>query len=244
MSKPNILFIDIETLPNITYAYNLFDYKKPNMIVKEKAIITFAYKFNSGPTQVVTNYDFPHDKFDPYDDRLMVEFINEILSKADYVVAHYGDKFDMRFIRGRAAIHGLPATPIVATLDTYKLAKKYLHLNAYRLDYLGKLLGLGGKADSSWALWEGAAQGDLKAIKKMAYYNKRDVDLLADVFARILPHCPSTLNQKLFSREEHICPTCGSNHLQKRGTIVTKLTKRQRFACLKCGAWHSTKLEK
>lgn len=245
MAKPNILFIDIETLPNIAYAFNLYDYKKPNMIIKEKSIITFAYKFNSEPTKVVTALDFQSGtKKDPYNDKGLVEFINSVIEKADYVVAHYGDKFDMRFIRSRSLINGLVATPSVPTIDTYKLAKKYFHLNANRLDYLGKLLGLGGKSESGWKLWEKSAQGDVEAIKKMAAYNKRDVDLLAAVFLKMLPHTTGVLNQKLFSDKSGICPTCGSDKIQKRGTIVNKLTKRQRYFCTKCGSWHSEKMEK
>jgi len=244
MAKPNILFLDIETLPNITYAFNLYDYKKPSMIIKEKSIISFAYKFNSEATKVVTALDFQGTKKDPYNDKGLTEFINQTIEKADYVVAHYGDKFDMRFIRSRSLINGLLPTPTVATIDTYKLAKKYFHLNANRLDYLGKLFGLGGKSDSGWKLWEKSAQGDVEAIKKMAAYNKRDVDLLAAVFLKMLPHCPSVLNQKLFVGKDLVCHNCGSDKIQKRGTIVNKLTKRQRYFCTSCGSWHSEKMEK
>lgn len=245
MAKPKVLYIDIETLPNITYAYNLYDYKNPQMIIKEKSIITFAYKWNNSKTKVVTALDFQGTKKDPYDDKGLVEFINSVIEEADYVVAHYGDKFDMRFIRSRSLINGLVATPPVSTIDTYKLAKKYFHLNANRLDYLGKLLGLGGKAKSGWELWEKSAKGDLEAIAKMAAYNKRDVDLLEAVFLKMLPHVESNLNQKLFSETGLcVCRNCGSKHLQKRGTIVNRLTKRQRYFCVDCGSWHSEKMDK
>lgn len=245
-SKPKILYLDIETLANVCYAFNLYDYKKPNMIIKEKAIITFAYKWaGDKSTKVVTALDFQAGaKKDPYNDKGLVEFINSTIEKADYVVAHYGNKFDMRFIRSRSLINGLVPTPTVAQIDTYVLAKKYFHLNANRLDYLGKLLGLGGKAKSGWDLWEKSSQGDVKAIAKMAAYNKRDVDLLEAVFLKMLPHTTGTLNQKLFSDKTGICPTCGSTDIQKRGTIVNKLTKRQRYFCTKCGSWHSEKMEK
>jgi hypothetical protein len=247
MSKPKILYWDLETLPNIAYAFNLYDYKKPNMLIKEKSIITFAYKWaGDKSTKVVTALDFQKGtKKDPYDDRGLVEFISSIVQEADYVVGHYADKFDVRFFRARALINGLPSPPPFATIDTYKLAKKYFHLNANRLDYLGKLLGVGGKSSSGWQLWEDSAKGDEKAIAKMAAYNKRDVDLLEAVFLKILPHTTGVLNQKLFgTKTDHVCPTCNSTKLQKRGTIVNKLTKRQRYVCTECGSWHSEKMEK
>ena len=245
MTKPKILYLDIETLPNICYAYNLYDYKNPQMLIKEKSIITFAYKWNGSKTKVVTALDFQGEKKDPYDDKGLVAFISLLINEADYVVAHYGDKFDVRFIKARALINGLASPAPVCTIDTYKLAKKYFHLNANRLDYLGKLLGLGGKAKSGWELWEKSAKGDLKAIAKMAAYNKRDVDLLEAVFLKMLPHCQTNLNQKLFSDKECVvCQNCGSSKVQKRGTLLNKLTRRQRYFCTECGSWHSEKMEK
>jgi hypothetical protein len=245
-NKPKILYIDIETLANVTYAFNLYDYKKPNMIIKEKSIITFAYKWaGEKTTKVVTALDFQGTKKDPYNDKGLVEFITGVLNEADYVVGHYSDKFDMRFIRARALINNCIAPAPVATIDTYKLAKKYFHLNANRLDYIGKLLGLGGKSKSGWDLWEKSAQGDLEAIKKMAAYNKRDVELLEAVFLKMLPHVESNLNQRLFTdKTTSVCHNCGSDKIQKRGTIVNKLTKRQRYFCTSCGSWHSEKMEK
>lgn len=236
MAKPKILFIDIESLPNICYAYDLFSYKSYKMIKQEKTIISFAWKWmDEKHTNVVTAKV-------PYKDADVCKVINEQLAKADYVVAHYGDKFDLKFIRSRTLLNGLIATSPTATIDTYKLAKKYFNFNANRLDYLGKLFGLGEKIPTTFELWAKCAEGNKKAIKQMAEYNKQDVVLLEKVFKWMLPHVDAKINYNLFNEhDEHSCPTCGSMQLQKRGTIVNKVTKRQRMMCMKCGSWHSVK---
>lgn len=247
MSKPKILFLDIESLPNITYAYNLYDYVKPDMIIQEKSILSFAYKFLGDKyTKVrsVLNYANSDEK-SPYDDKELVEDICEIISEADYIVAHYGDKFDMRFIRARALINDVTPPAPVATIDTYKLAKKYFHLNANRLDYLGKLLGLGGKINTGWLLWQKCAEGDDASIKKMMEYNKRDVELLEAVFLKMQPHVETKINHALFTKSSGCtCSACGSHNLQRRGSLVNKVTKRQRWHCQDCGSWMTTKMEK
>ena len=237
MRKPKILIWDLETLPNICYAFDLYSYKKPDMIIQEKAIISFAYKWLGDKKANVIKGNHNH----PYDDKALVEQIIEVISQADYLVAHFGDKFDSRFLRSRALINGVKAPPPVKQIDTYKLAKKYFHLNANRLDYLGKILGVGRKNSTSWKLWEKCAEGNKKAINEMAEYNKQDVELLEAVFLKMLPHTTDTLNRRLFSIDAAVCPHCGSTHLQKRGTMVNKATKRQRYQCQSCYSWSTGK---
>lgn len=241
MQKPKILIMDIESLPNICYAYDLYSYKQPQMIIQEKAIITFAYKwYGEKATHVIKGN---HET--PYDDSGLVGDINAVLEEADFVVAHYGDKFDIPYIRARALINGLPPTPLVTSIDTYKLIKKHFNLNAKRLDYLGKILGLGRKLKTDFSLWERCAKGEKKAINEMAEYNKQDVVLLEKVFEKLLPHVDSKLNFALFNKQEAtLCPHCGHTHVQKRGFLYNKITKRQRYACLKCGTWFSTRMAK
>lgn len=236
MTKPKILLIDIESLPNIQYGYDLWNGSKPDMIIKEKAIICFGYKWlGEGKAKVISAVK-------PYLDNVLCTKITEILNEADYVVAHFGDRFDLKFIRSRCIINGVPAPSFIPSLDTYKLAKRHFNFNANRLDYLGKLFGFGGKLKTGWELWQKCAEGDKAAMRKMAEYNKRDVELLEKVFLHMLPHVESKLNHQLFS-DKVVCPHCGSDYIQRRGTVCLKTRKRQRLACMKCGTWFTGKYE-
>lgn len=239
MAKPKVLILDCETLPNICYAFDLYSYKNPQMLIKEKAIITFAYKWLGEKESYVIVADAP------YDDKNLCEKINEIIGQADYAIAHFGDKFDFRFIRSRCLFHGIKPTPVVPQIDTYKLAKKYFHLNANKLDYLGTYLKVGRKHHTTFKLWADCANGKKSAIKEMAAYNKQDVLLLEKVFLAMLPHVESKINHNLFSdNEKVVCDNCGSHRIQKRGFLVSKVLRRQRYNCKKCGAWFSKRLLK
>lgn len=238
--KPKILLIDIETLANVGYFYDVWNGSKPDMIIKERAIICYGYKWLGDKKTIVRSILDTKEK--PYEDLVLTANICALMGEADYVVAHYGDKFDLRMIRARAVINNLPAPPFVSQIDTYKLVKKYFNLNANRLDYLGKLFGFGGKIKTGWELWQKCAEGDKKAIQQMAEYNKRDVELLERVFLHILPHVESKLNHQLFN-DKLVCPHCGSEHIQRRGTIYLKTRKRQRLTCMECGTWFTGKYD-
>lgn len=246
-TKPKILFLDIETSPNLGYFFQL--YKENNnfeTIVKERSILTFSYKWlgdNSAKGISVLTFHKPGTKFNPYNDKELCRRIGEILEQADFVIGHFSDKFDMRFIRGRIAINALEAPPPVAQIDTYKLCKKHFNLNANRLDYLGKVLGLGRKIPMRWENWQRCAEGDKEAIKEMLKYNKQDVELLEKVFLHIQPHVETKINRNLFvDKSSLICHTCGSDKIQKRGYLMNKISRRQRYSCQDCGSWFSEKI--
>lgn len=243
-TKPKILVLDIESLPNILYAFDLFSYNRPHNIIQECAIITFSWKWHGekGRAQSMSSLDFAKGKkYDPYDDSKLVAAIGDLLAEADYVVAHF-TKFDMRYIRARSIINNLkpPARP--TEICTYRLAKKFFKLNANRLDYLGKLFGFGGKMPMNWTFWERCANGDEAAIKKMAAYNRQDVDLLDKVFTHMKPHVELPINFKLFVPTKGAsCPSCGSTKAQHRGYRLTKVTRHRRMQCNDCGTWYSVK---
>lgn len=246
-TSPKILVLDIETLPNAGYFFQL--YKENNnfeTITKERSILTFSYKW-LGEAKAkgisVLTFHRPGTKFDPYNDKELVRRICDILKQADFIIAHYGDKFDMRMIRARAVINGLKSPPPVAQIDTYKLCKKHFNLNANRLDYLGKVLGLGRKIPMRWENWQRCAEGDKEAIKEMLKYNKQDVELLEKVFLHIQPHVETKINHNLFvDKSNLICHTCGSDKIQKRGYLMNKISRRQRYSCQDCGSWFSAKV--
>lgn len=242
-TTPNILIFDIESLPNEGYFFDCFSDRgiPTQFISRPKAVCTIAYKWmGEGKTKVLIAAE-------PYNDaQLLLDFMT-IWDQADYVIAHFGSGFDIPFLAGRLLANGLNPLAPVPVIDTYRLAKKHFGrtLNSNRLDHLGEVLNLGKKNKTDASLWVRCAQGEKKAIKEMAAYNIQDVDLLEKIAETMLPHASTKLNRNLFSdNSELICSHCGGNHLQSRGTIVTKSTKKTRLHCQDCGAWSTTKYEK
>jgi predicted PolB exonuclease-like 3'-5' exonuclease len=235
--QPKILIYDLETLPNKGYFFGIFDQNiNPNFITQERSIVTIAYKWmGDKKAKSLSVADF--DMTDPYDDSKLLKAFIDIYNQADYTVAHYGDKFDTKFLHTRALLNNLESPAPVSQIDTYKLVKKHFNLNSNRLDYIGKKLGLGGKMPMDWGYWVRCAEGDLKAIDKMATYNRQDVDLLEAVFKKLMPHTPSKINQHLFGAGLTSCKHCGSSDVEMRGYYHTATKTNHRFVCKKCSSW-------
>lgn len=243
--KPKILLWDLETSHIIGTFFQLFDdstnYKN---ILQDWYIFCGAWKwYDEKKVHSVAVHDSPSFKpfkrFErhPKTDRNVVIEIHEALSKADAVIGHNGDRFDLKKFNARAIFHGLKPIPPIIQIDTLKIAKKHFKFTSNRLDYLGDYLGVGHKIKNDPGLWHECLMGDRKALDRMVKYNKRDVTLLQDVYEILKPYEPARVNHNLFALTDNNCPSCGSNNVIRQGFKRTRTTKYQKFQCQDCGAW-------
>lgn len=237
-----ILIFDIETLANQGYFFDMFsDRGIPLQFVrKHKSVCTISYKWLGDDKTHVLVMDAP------YDDRSVLEAFLPIYEQAHYVVAHYGDGFDIPFITGRLFANKLPLLPKKRSLDTYKAAKNKFGrtLNSNKLDHLASLLGLGNKNKTDAMLWVRCAEGEPDAIKEMALYNVQDVDLLEKVFKELRPHFSEKLDMNIFVDDvTNRCKSCGSENLKHIGYEMTASKMRDQYRC-ECGAVSSFKQKK
>lgn len=239
MSEPRILLYDIETAHNIIAKFDLREeYTNHQNILQERFITCAAWKWlGEKKTYAVSVLDDPK-RFakSVADDRHVVKTLHKVISEADCIVAHNGDKFDIRWIRGRALKHGLSPLAPTASIDTLKIARRVFYLNSNRLDYIGKYLGFGGKTSTPPGLWLEALRGSRKAIRTMVSYNKRDVELLEQVFLKLRPFVPDHINRQLYAGDEK-CPRCGSESIHARGWHASLTQKYRRFQCQSCKGW-------
>lgn len=183
-SKENlkVLLYDIETSYNIVstwragYKINIPHYS----IIKERAIICVSYKW-LGEDEV---YTITWDK-DQCDKFLLEQFI-EVMNEADILVAHNGDRFDVKWIKTRALFHGLEMLPNYTTVDTLWLAKKHFYFNSNKLDYISKFLGFEGKIQTDSGLWDRVIlNNDTDALNEMVTYCEGDVVQLEKVYNKL-----------------------------------------------------------
>jgi DNA polymerase elongation subunit (family B) len=226
---------DIETSYLLVKSFQLLN-KNPipyQGIVQERNILTAAWKWRGD--KEVHSSAINHKS--PTNDKPVIKDLIEAINESDAVVAHYGDKFDMRYLRTRALYHGLSPPKPVTQIDTWKIARSLFLFNSNRLDYLGSYLGLGRKIKTDHTLWDGCMEGKLSAIRKMETYNKQDVKLLEAVFDKLIPYAPTKVNASLLE-DRPCCPNCGGK-LQARGYGVSLTRRYTRYQCRGCGKWSS-----
>lgn len=230
-SRPKRLFIDLETSPNVVYSWRVgykinIDYEN---IVQERAIICIGYKWQGEPVQCLT--------WDRGDDAAMLTSFVPILESADEVVAHFGDRFDVPWLRARAAFHGIPVNPHIKTIDTKAQAARKFYFNSNRLDYLAQFLGLGKKIETDFDLWKDVVAGDEAALAKMVRYCRHDVRLLERVYKRLESYnAPKTHQGVMRGGVCSDCPKCGSSNTIPISQQVTGTgAVRPKMKCKRCG---------
>ena len=232
------LFWDIETSPNIGFFWRP-GWKvslPPENIIQERAVICICWKWQ-GQKKV------HHLKWDGGDDIEMITDFARILESADEAIAHNGDKFDMGWYNGRHLIHGLDPIPKTKTVDTYKIAARNFNLNSYKLDYLGKILLGEGKIHAPFQLWVDIVINDSKkAMKEMIKYCKKDVVLVEKVWEKLGAYVDPETHAAVMAtgnvRDRWRCRHCGSDHVKKSKTNVTKAGMLQhQMQCLDCGRY-------
>ena len=228
MKEPRILFWDIETSYDILAKFGLREeYTHPDNIIQDWFIISAAWKWRGNP-----KVHSVHIK-KPTDDKKIVQELYDVLKTADCIIGHNGDKFDLKKFKTRAAFYGLDPLPVIRTRDTLKIAKKHFAFTSNRMDYIAKYLGLEGKQNIEKGLWKKALFGDMKAIRTIAEYNKKDVMVLEAVFNKLEPHDEAAINQALYHGIDG-CPYCASENYQSRGYAYNKSSKFRRFHCQDC----------
>lgn len=238
-----ILYYDIETAPNLAYVWGQYE---QNVIDHEREwyMLCFGYKWDHEKrTKVCSLVDFAETySEDPENDFHVVKKLWELLNEADIVIAHNGDKFDMRKANARFIKHGLGPVSPVKSVDTLKVARRYFMFNSNKLNDVGKHLGLGEKVETGgFQTWAGCMRGDMKAWKKMIKYARQDVDLLRDVYLTLRPWMTNHPNLNVYT-EEHGCPTCGSHSLQRRGLRHTTVASYQAWQCNDCKSYCRSRL--
>lgn len=227
-----ILFLDIETAPHIGYTWGKYE---QNVIkfLSEGHLLCFAYKWQGEDTRVVSLPDFNRYKRDRRDDGGLARELHKLLNEANIVITHNGDKFDLKKSNTYFIKHKLPPPSPYRTVDTLKVARKYFSFSSNKLDDLGEYLGVGRKLHTGgFELWEKCLEGDREAWKTMCEYNKQDVDLLEQVYLRLLPYMQNHPNLLAINA----CPACAGK-VHKRGSVATITGHKQRYQCQDCGKW-------
>jgi hypothetical protein len=177
-----ILIYDIETSYNLVSAWRVgYNITLPHYsVVKEREIICVSYKW-VGEDEV---YNLSWDK--NQSDKFLLEQFIEVMNEADLLVAHNGDRFDLKWIRTRALKHGLQMLPFYPQHDTLKTAKRYFNFNSNKLDYIASFLGFEGKIATTHELWDDIIlRKDPDALIEMIVYCDEDVRQLEKVYLKL-----------------------------------------------------------
>lgn len=218
--EPKILFYDIETSYGLAKAWRpgwKVKLTQDNFITVPK-IICISYKWNYEDTVHTVRWDSNQD------DKLLLELFIPELNKADFIVAHNGDKFDLPWIKTRALANDLEMHPKYKTVDTLKIARYKHRFLSNRLDDIGEYLKLGRKIKVDFALWDRVIlEKSEKALKEMIKYCEQDVLLLEKVYNKLSKQeLPVVHNGVLQGSTKNTSPYTGKSNVELVKTTTSK----------------------
>jgi hypothetical protein len=228
-----ILFLDIETAPNLAHVWGLWDENIPlDRLLESGYILCWSAKW-LGDDLVY------FDSIQGKSAKKMLKGIHNLLDEADAVVHYNGTRFDIPHLNREFIVNGFTPPAPYKEIDLLTTAKRKFKFPSNKLEYVSKALGVGSKLKhSGYSLWLRVMENDPEAWAEMEEYNIQDVILLEAVYNKMLPWVKFHTNYSLFNNTGGtVCPKCGHIHLKKRGFYYTLASKFQRYQCKKCGAW-------
>lgn len=235
------LIWDIETSPNIGFFWEA-GWKKTipaENIIHERAIICICYKWEGEKKVYSLEWDNGCDK------EIIKTFL-EVAKQADELVAHNGDRFDIKWLNTRSLYHCLDPTPIWKTVDTLVIARRRFNFNSNRLDYLGNYLLGHGKTNTEYGMWVDIALNNCEtAMRKMVKYCKDDVLLLEKVWNKLAPfHAPKSHVGVMQGKEKWSCSRCGSENVNReKERISARGTVSVQMKCKECHCYYQISLK-
>ena len=241
---PKILMLDIETTPIPVWAWSLGkQYIQTHSMMKDsdgKVIDWYVLSWSAKwlyDDKVLSDVLTSKEAVSRNDKRIL-HSVWKLLDEADIIIAHNGDKFDLRKIKARFLSNNIMPPMPYKTIDTLKIARKEFALSSNKQDYITKLLGVQKKLDTDFQLWIDCMNGDTKALKKMERYNKHDVIGLEQMYLKLRPYMTGHPNIAVMM-EENVCSTCGSDSLNNVGKYYfTGSSKYELYYCNGCMSPH------
>ena len=227
-----ILFLDIETTPNLAHVWGLWDQNVAiSQLVSSTEMLCFGARWY-GEKKVIFK-SVHHDGKEA-----MIKEVHRLMDEADVLIGWNSASFDTKHLK-RELIENkmLPPSPY-RDLDLMRVVKSQFKFPSNKLDYVAQKLGVGAKVKhSGFDLWLKCMAGEEKAWREMKKYQIQDVDLLVDLYEILKPWIKNHPSTALFNGIEDGCVVCGSTNIQKRGFEVTASAKYQRLHCQECGKW-------
>lgn len=230
LEPPRILFIDIETRPNLGYFWRLYDENIGiSQLVEEHQLLSFAAKWRGEEeTHFFSEYEHGHE--------IMVAMAHEFLDTADFVIHWNGKRFDIPHLNKEFVLLELTPPSAYKQLDLMLTARSQFKFASNKLQHISTRLGLEGKFEhEGFELWLKCMANDPEAWETMRKYNIQDVVLLEQIYDKILPWIKQHPNVPLYTGTGD-CPACGSSNIRGSGTAYMTSRTYPKFTCNDCGA--------
>lgn len=235
---PKILLFDIETTPMISYTWGRYNQNVSlDQTIQESYMLCWSACWLS-EDKVFGDCLTPEEAIN-CDDTRIIESLWYYVNEADILVAYNGDAFDVKKINGMFFLKGLnPPTPY-KVVDPCKVARSKFGFSSNKMDALANYLSIPTKMGTDFNLWKKCMNGDRESLNYMFEYNKKDVEILRQIYIKMLPYITNHPNVCNYIGEQMACTHCGETEKYEKLEgyyYYTNTNKYQVYRCLTCGS--------
>jgi hypothetical protein len=231
--KPDlkIVTMDIERIPGLAWAFDQKTRFIParNFTTKPRTICMAWRWYGQRKIEFGAEWETDHETF--------IRQTWDVFHEADAVISFNGLRFDCRILRGDWARYGLTEPRPWKDIDLYPVVRRFGYLSS-SLENVTQELGRPGKQSHySIEMAVAAVNGDTKAQKRIAKYNKGDVELTEWLEDRVRPWIDNHPFPRMLGDEKQ-CNRCGSTDLrldERRYRAV--VLEYSLYECRNCHGW-------
>lgn len=172
----------------------ILDLETSQLDADEGVIFCMSYESSTDPGEVVTlrNDVIAKDQWKRGirgDDRELVKQANAVIRDHQLIVAHYGKRFDVPYLRTRALINKLAPLHEMPIIDPWAIARNKFKFKRNRLDSIARAVGATDqKTPLDMDVWRRATlNGDPKAMDLIVEHCEADIRVLSFVLDAVKP---------------------------------------------------------
>jgi len=235
-----ILFLDIETAPNVVHVWGLW---KQDVSIKQ--VLNSSYTLCWAAKWLDSDEVLFHSVHNG-SRRRMIQAVYALINEADAVVHFNGTRFDMPTLNKEFVSLGIRPPAPYRNIDLYAVCKKEFRFPSFKLDYILQELNIGEKVPhKGHRLWIECMGGrgisretSAQAWTTMQEYNIADVLLTEKLYYAVLPWIQAHPNYNAYNDDGRpVCANCGSSRVHRKAMYYGPTFKYKRYRCYDCGKW-------
>lgn len=234
---PRILFFDIETTPMISYTWGRWNQNVSlDQTIQESYMLCWSASWLSDND--VFGDCLTSEEAIKGDDSRIIESLWYYVNEADILVAYNGEAFDVKKINGMFFLKGLNPPSPYKVVDPCKVARSKFNFSSNKMDALANYLGIPTKMNTDFNLWKQCMNGNKESLDYMFEYNKKDVEILKQIYIKMLPYINNHPNVANYIGDSMACTHCGETEKYEKLDgyyYYTNTNKYQVYRCLTCG---------
>lgn len=227
-----MLTIDIETSPNIAYAWGIWDVNiSTSQLIEPSRVLCFAAKWlDEKKTHFFSEF---HDG-----KTVMLQAAWDMMNEADVIIGYNHARFDVPHLHREFLLAGMSAPSPHQDVDLLRVMKQRFKFISNKLGFITEALGMDTKLETGGQqLWNDVLKNDPKAWAKFKRYNIQDVRITEQLFTLLAPWIKTVPHAGMWADNMAVCYRCGSKELAPVGFVFERTAAYPKALCA-CGAWN------